>query len=105
MLNLALKLCKKSDHRQHHHGCIVTRGGAVVAMGYNRGETHAEVAALKKMWPSERKGTKLWSIRFLKSGRFGMAKPCKNCMKFIIESGVKVLYYTDETGSIIRVKL
>lgn len=106
MLNqMAIKLCQKSHHHQHHHGAIVVAGGAIKAVGYNHGQIHAEIHALKKLWPSERKNVKLYSLRFSKGGKWAMAKPCANCEKFLREAGVKVVYYTTESGNMEKMKL
>jgi deoxycytidylate deaminase len=104
-LELAKRLCKKSTHKQHHHACVVTIGGAIVAVGYNHETTHAEINALKKLWPNHRKNVKLYSFRFSKGGKWAMAKPCIRCEKFIRDSGVKIVYYTDKDGNLERMKL
>jgi pyrimidine deaminase RibD-like protein len=105
MLRLATKLTGFSDHKFAHHGVVVTRGGAVVARGYNRGWTHAEVQALSKMWPSERRGCKVWSIRVTPGGRYAAAKPCIRCMAYLREFGVKTVYYSTDAGIIERLRL
>lgn len=105
MFNVALKLCAKSGHHQHHHAAIVVSGGAIVAMGYNHGDTHAEVHALSKLWPNKRKNVKVYSMRFRKNGTWAMAKPCKNCENFLRDNGVKTVYYTDEAGLMVKMKL
>src|SRR4051812_35856028 len=105
MFSLALKLCQKSNHVQHHHATIITQGGAIVAMGYNHGETHSETNALKKLWPSHRKGVKVYNFRFTKSGKWSMSKPCPNCEKFLRDNGVKVVYYTDNTGELVKMRM
>lgn len=103
--SLAQKNCLKSDHHQHYHCAIVVKGGSVVSVGYNVGTKHAEIQALNKMWPSERKGVTLYSFRFRKGGTWGMAKPCRKCESYLKENGVKVVYYTDENGTIKKMKL
>ena len=102
---LAHKLCKQSTHKQHHHGVLVVRGGAIVAMGYNRNPIHAEVHGLKKLWPDHRKGVTVYSFRFLKSGGWAMAKPCPSCEAYMRKNGVKLVYYTDKFGKLIKMKL
>lgn len=100
---IALRVARKSDHKLFKHVAIVVRGGAIVAVGYNHATTHAEVAALNKLWPSERRGTRVWSMRMNRSGHFRMARPCPNCMRYLKESGVKMVYYTDRVGDILWV--
>lgn len=103
--NLALKLCGRSNHKQHYHGAVVVVGGSIVAMGFNHDKTHAEVQALKKLWPDHRKGVKVYSFRFSKGGQWSMAKPCPKCEAFMRENGVKYVYYTTQTGSMERMRL
>jgi deoxycytidylate deaminase len=100
-----LRLTQKSRHFQFHHAVHVKRGGAVVSSGYNLETRHAEVAALEKLWPSERVGTTVVSIRVTKSGLLSSAKPCKNCMKYLLENGVKKLIYSDFDGKLVTEKL
>ena len=102
---LIQRWASKSNHKQHHHVVIVERGGAVVAVGYNHDETHAEVAALGKVWPNKRKGLRIWSFRLRRDGQLGMAKPCKKCQQFLRENGVKVVYYSGPDGKMERMKL
>lgn len=104
-LNLAKKLCQKSGHSQHHHGAIVTVGGAIVSVGYNHGNIHAEVHALNKLWGDHRKDVRVYSFRFTKSGKWAMAKPCPNCEKYMRDCGVRIVYYTDRDGNLTKMRL
>ncbi len=104
-LSLAKKLCSKSGHHQHHHGVIVVVGGAIQSTGFNQSVIHAEVQALRKMWPSERKKAKVFSYRFGNNGKWTMAKPCANCEKYLRDNGVKVVYYTNFNGELEKMKL
>jgi cytidine deaminase len=84
---------------------MVTRGGAVVAFGTNHDETHAEVAALNNLWPDQRPGTRVISIRLRRSGTLGMAKPCPECQEFMRNNGVKSVMYTNRDGDWETMKL
>ncbi len=100
----ASKLASQSWHPNMYHASIVIRGGAIVSTGFNTMSTHAEVMALRDLWPSERKGTKLWSIRVTPGGRFANARPCPECLEKIREAGVKMVYYTDDNGNVQKMK-
>jgi pyrimidine deaminase RibD-like protein len=89
----------KSNHK-FRHGVVVTRGGAVVAIGYNHCETHAEYHALSKLWPSERRGLTLWSVRISNSGKLNMARPCPTCMELLKKSGIRKVYFSNSKGEI-----
>jgi cytidine deaminase len=101
----ANKLFNKARHPAHRHAVIVYRGGNIVAMGANHDTTHAEVAALNTLWPSERRGTKVVSLRMRRDGKLGMAKPCAKCEDFMRENGVKTVVYSDANGEMVRMRL
>jgi deoxycytidylate deaminase len=102
MYRLAKKLALRSTHRQHHHAVIITRGGAQIAYGYNHGERHAEVMALKQLFPDDAKGCTLWSFRWRKNGSWGMALPCQECQRIISFMKVKRVFYTDVNGKLVK---
>ena len=105
MFAVAQRLAAKSTHPFFRHAAIVERGGAVVAMGYNHEGRHAEVVALSKIWPNRRQGLRLWSLRFTKAGKLGMAKPCLKCQAFLRENGVRVVWYSTSKGTIEKMHL
>ena len=77
------------------HSSVVIRGGSLVGRGFNHDERHAEVAALTKLWPSEREGTTVINLRIRKDGTLALSKPCQDCCSFMRENGVrKVIYST-----------
>lgn len=102
---IAMKYLPKARHAAHKHVTVVYRGGNVIAIGVNHDEIHSEVAALRTLWPSERKGTKVVNLRMTRSGRLGLAKPCPECEKFLRENGVKAVLYSDDDGHMKRMKL
>jgi deoxycytidylate deaminase len=104
-LSLIQKYAKKSVHKQHRHVAILTRGGAIAAIGYNRVETHAEEKAISKIWPNKRRGLVLWSFRITKAGKLAMAKPCPHCEALLMASGISTVHYSDSSGSIQMMRL
>ena len=102
---IAQLIAPKSEHRWAKHVALVVRGGAIVAVGYNHATTHAEASALNKLWPSERRDTRVWSMRLNRSGKFRMAKPCADCMRYLRSAGVKAVYWTNSEGDIESEKL
>lgn len=97
-LRLARRVAERSTHPHHRHASIVLRGGAVVATGYNHDDRHAEIVALSKLWPSKRKGTTVMNLRLTNAGTVGLAKPCGECLAFLLESGVESVKWTTRTG-------
>lgn len=102
MIKLARRLAKKAQHTFALHAAIVQRGGAIVSTGYNHDYIHAEINALKDMWPSKRKGCRVWSIRVTKGGKLANAKPCDSCETYMRHWGIKTVWYSNESGEIVR---
>lgn len=98
--NILIAASRRSSHTHFSHGAMVVRGGRFVSVGHNHGNIHAEVAALNKLWPNKRKGTKVWSIRTTKTGKLAMAKPCDECEKYLLDNGVSTVYYSTSSGEI-----
>jgi len=105
MNKLAQKLFPKAQHTCHRHCAVVYRRGNVVSTGVNHGEIHAEVAALKKLWPDQRVGTRVVSMRLTQGGNLGLAKPCPECEAYMKANGVKSVVYSTNDGSMAKMKL
>lgn len=100
MFATLLRASKKSPYDNYQHAVLVVCGGAVKAIGYNTPKCHAEVHALKKLWPSERKKCKIYSVRFTKAGKLSMAKPCDECQKYLKANGIRKVTYSDGNGKL-----
>lgn len=99
------KIAKKSTHRWAHHVAILTEGGRTVAVGYNRGECHAEDMAIRKLRLSGGHANRLYSYRIRRDGRIGASRPCDNCMALLREFGIQYVYYSDYNGSPLRLRI
>lgn len=88
MKRLLIKTALKS-HREQRHATLVLKGGAILAVGYNTPERHSEVNALRKLWPSKRRGCSIINLRLTKGGRIADSTPCERCREFLRESGVR----------------
>lgn len=98
------RLASRSPHN-FQHAVLVEKGGAVIAVGYNTGGRHAEVEALNKLWPSKRSGTRILSVRFTRTGKLAMAKPCRKCQAYLLQNGIKKVTYSNSAGSLEVMKL
>lgn len=105
MLSRLIKLTTKSTHGQHFHAALVMRGGAVIASGFNHQDIHAEYHALSRLWPNERAGTVVWSIRVSSGGNLSMAKPCLKCMEYMSQARVKSIVYSDADGKLKKIRM
>ena len=99
-----------NNGRPYHVAAILRRNGRVIRIGENTNKTHprfkrqyadgtwgahmhAEMNVLRFAQP----GDELEVMRFIKNG-LAMAKPCVHCQRYIVESGITKVSYTDEAG-------
>jgi tRNA(Arg) A34 adenosine deaminase TadA len=102
----AIKAARKSTHASFLHGAILMKGSNIKGWGSNRGPMHAEVSALSGVWPSERKGCTLISVRITKGhGVLANAKPCADCEKVLREAGIKKVIYSTSERTLAEMKL
>jgi deoxycytidylate deaminase len=101
---LAKRYRNKSNHKRPM-GAVLAMRNQPVAAGFNKRKTHpifangtevfsihAEMDALIHC-KSEFKGDTVWVYREA-AGKPAMAKPCKYCLKHLIEIGIRTIYYT-----------
>ena len=96
-----------SDMRRSRHGAVISKGGSVIAVGYNQRKSHpltssytlhAEVAAIiSRRFCDALDGCTIWVYRATKDGKPAMSKPCRNCMRVIHAAGISKIYYTIST--------
>lgn len=109
-LNLAIKIAEaNTDYPKWRHAAVVTKGGAVQAVGWNRrrndpdliadGEhykyasLHAEADCLKRM-SFNAKGCVVYMARIGKNGQIAMSRPCPQCQELLRLAEVKKCVYT-----------
>lgn len=56
---------------------------------------HAEVDACLGVPAADLDGAELYVARILKDGHLAMAKPCKICQRFLLDVGIRRVYYSD----------
>lgn len=101
---LAKRYRDKSNHKRPM-GAVFTFRDHPVSAGFNKNKTHpvfangtevfsihAEMDALIHS-KAEIKGDVVWVYREV-HGVPAMAKPCKYCLKHLIEIGIRTIYYT-----------
>ena len=89
-------------------GAVITKGGSVISFGYNQDKSHplvntfslhAEAAAIlaRRYHLGSLNGATIWVYRETADEIPAMAKPCEDCLRLIIASGIKrVLYSTSD---------
>lgn len=80
------------------HASVVLRGGSLLSWGFNHNDRHSEMAALLKLWSSERKGTTVINLRIRKDGSFALAKPCGDCQYQMKDMEVRNVFYSTPEG-------
>lgn len=107
---------KALDNGQVFHlAAVLLRGKHVVKIGTNSDKTHprfkrtykdgscrshlhAEMDVLRFAKP----GDEIYVFRFSAEGDLTMAKPCRFCEKFIRDTKIKRVYYSDWSGNIVH---
>jgi deoxycytidylate deaminase len=106
--DLAKKISKLSDHRNHKLGSVIVRGSKVVSVGTNRVKTHprsthpfrslhSEMAAIL-LAKQDLNDCEIYVYRETKEGIPALARPCVYCFPFIRESGIKKIHYSVAAG-------
>lgn len=116
-LKLAESVALSSDYKRIHIGCCIIKKKEIISTGFNKNKTHplqfkynkflsydvkkpklhAEMDALIKAGKDAKGGT-LYIFRRGNDNLYRISKPCKACMKFIRDSGIKRVVYTTENG-------
>lgn len=79
-------------------GCNLYKSHPKYADGQESFSIHAEIKAIMSSPRSKLEGSEIWVYRQDKEGNPAMAKPCLICQKYIIEAGIKKVYFTTEKG-------
>jgi deoxycytidylate deaminase len=116
--NQCLDIANKSElHIQM--GCIITdKKGNLISSGYNTYKEHplqskykyrqdalgmhAEISALFPIWKENLSSSILFVFRKPRSKVGYNSRPCSGCMKAIKEKQIKIIYYCDRYGNIIK---
>jgi deoxycytidylate deaminase len=85
------------SHKPISIGFNIQKSHPRFADGKRSYSIHAEISALLRSQCSVR-GSTIYVYREDRNGDIGMAKPCPNCMKILIEAGIKRVYYTTKTA-------
>jgi tRNA(Arg) A34 adenosine deaminase TadA len=115
-LQVALKQAEAAPHSQWRVGAAIVRGGSLLSVGHNRYRNspsqvdlegvsyHAEEVALRRAGDPE--GGTIYVARITRSGKLGMARPCKQCQLRLLNSGIRYFVYTTAIDAVIeRVEL
>lgn len=106
----AIDVAKTSEYRWQH-GAVVAKGNKILGSAPNKFRNaphvdehnvsdHAEHAAIRELLKvkDDLRGCTIYIARINKAGYTTMSRPCEDCMKVIIHSGIKEFVYTNEVG-------
>ena len=105
-LQKAADLARRSS-MNHRHGCIIVKDGEIISEGFNSTEVqlyhvnsiHAEIDCLSKLKknPKMLQDCEMYVVR-IGTEKMGnplkYSKPCQDCTKVILKSGIKKIYYS-----------
>jgi len=103
---------------RHRVGAVIVKGHRILSTGYNettyskhtkRPTVHAEERAVIKLLQGRRlqslAGAEIYVSRFTKSGKCGLAAPCRRCQCLLKSVGISRAYYTTDDGTVGEMKL
>ena len=104
---LARNVSLKSDYKIRM-GCVIVMHGKPISVGFNSQKSHpqkvgdnvcvhAEVMALISADTDVRGGT-AYIYRERKDKTLGLARPCNNCYRRLLEAGIKKIVYSTYSG-------
>lgn len=106
----AVEVAKTSVYRWQH-GAVVAKGNKLLGAAPNKFRNlptvdehnvsdHAEHAVIRELLKTRKdlRGCTIYIARINKAGYTTMSRPCEDCMKVILHSGIKEFVYTNEVG-------
>ena len=89
-------------------GCVIKKGGEVIARAHNRRETDKDITAHAEMLAIREAQRVLKSSRLVGCELYVTLEPCPMCGWAIIQSGIKTVYfgaYNEQYGAFSNLKL
>ena len=118
-----IKLCLLESEKSNYRfkiGAVVFKGNRILSSGHNEirssnipnkhklynNSVHAEQAALLGTDWNKLKGCSILVMKCSKTlKQLSNAKPCPMCMKVLEHVGIKDIYYSNEQGEIVKVRI
>ena len=99
-----------SNGHSYHLAAFLKRGKGIIRIGVNSDISHARFLRIKDGTSmaflhaemdaviAARPGDTLIVVRWNKSGKITMSRPCKHCQEFIADAGIKKVVYSGWNG-------
>jgi tRNA(Arg) A34 adenosine deaminase TadA len=110
LIERSIKVAQRSQYRWKH-GAVVAKNNKVIGSAPNRFRNspsidennvtfHAEAAVIRELLKNydNLRGTTIYIARINRAGEPTISRPCPNCMKTIIDAGIREICYTNELG-------
>ena len=120
IIRKAFRECMRSKFYPYRVGAVVFNKSSILGQGHNGcrhcsihpkyqdypNSFHAEQAAILRVknWDSLEKASIL-VIRINRSNNLSMAFPCQKCLNLIKHVGIKVIYYSNYDGEIVKIRV
>jgi tRNA(Arg) A34 adenosine deaminase TadA len=107
-LTYAVDESLNASHSQWRVGAVLVRSGRVLSVGVNRYRNnpskvdidgvsyHAEEVAIRRAGNAD--GATIYVARMTRSGKIGLARPCRRCQALLLENGVQYAIWTEPNG-------
>lgn len=115
-INLAHKLAFQSSVWPYRMGCVVVRGGRVIATSVNRKGSgslkhsayedykgiHAELGAILQLNPAMLRNATVYVSGLTKGDNFCYSRPCESCQEMLKQMGVKCAVFHTNSGELLQ---
>lgn len=104
------KLMSQKSCYKHQIGAVLVYKGRPIGLGFNKPEkthpksphpfetVHAELDAIMGIPKDKLDGAWIYTYREFKDGRPALSRPCKWCLPWLRELGIKRICYTVDDG-------
>lgn len=113
-MHYAIQSALESDCPSYRMGAVLMKRNKLISRGRNffrkshpdsktiYNGIHAEFHCLNNVDPGKCRGNSLFVARVTNAGTLSMARPCDDCLDLLKSRGIKVFYYTDYDGEVVR---
>lgn len=111
LIGRAVTVARSSNYRWQH-GAVVAKGNKVLGVAPNKFRNsptvdvenvsyHAERAVIRELLKTkdDLRGCTIYIARVNKAGDTTISRPCPDCLRAIVDTGIKEIVYTNEFGS------
>lgn len=102
-MKLALKVAEDAQHKRHHMGAVIVRGGCVLSKAFNisrpldsANRGHAEVRAICNR--DDLAGATIYIAR----SNCRISRPCRACFEAIRKAGIRKIVFIDQGGRVVE---